>query len=39
MANVCNGSRTVAIEVCFSFYFAVVFDFNLFPVCQVKQIQ
>ncbi len=32
MANVGNGSRTLAIEVCLSFNFAVVFDFNLFPV-------
>jgi hypothetical protein len=36
MANVGNGSRTMAIEVCFSFYFAVVFDFNLFPVPPSK---
>jgi hypothetical protein len=34
MANVSNGSRTKAIEVCFSFHFAFVFDFNLFPVKQ-----
>jgi hypothetical protein len=32
MANVSNGSRTVTIEVCFSFNFAFVFDFHLFPV-------
>jgi hypothetical protein len=34
MANVGtgNGSGFMAIEVCFSFNFAVVFDFNLFPV-------
>jgi hypothetical protein len=32
MATVRNGSRTVAIEVSFSFNFAVVFDFNLIPV-------
>jgi hypothetical protein len=32
MANVSNGPQTMAIEVCFSFNFAVVFDFNLFPV-------
>jgi hypothetical protein len=31
-----NGSRTMAIEVCFSFNFAVVFDFNLFPVPPSK---
>ncbi len=30
MANVGNGSRTMAIEVCFNF--VVVFNFNLFPV-------
>ncbi len=30
--NVRNGCRTVAVKVCFSFNFAVVFDFNLFPV-------
>jgi hypothetical protein len=36
MANVGNGSRTLAIEVCFSFNFVVVFDFNLFPVPPSK---
>jgi hypothetical protein len=36
MANVRNGSRTVAIEVSFSFNFAVVFDFNLIPVQPSK---
>jgi hypothetical protein len=36
MANVGNGSRTIAIEVCFSFNLAVVFDFNLFPVLPSK---
>jgi hypothetical protein len=36
MANVGNGSGTIAIEVCFSFNFAVVFDFNLFPVPSRK---
>jgi hypothetical protein len=32
MANVRNGSRTVAIKVSFRFNSAVVFDFQLFPV-------
>ncbi len=32
MANVGNGSRTMAIEVCFSFNFVAAFNFNLFPV-------
>ncbi len=36
MTNVRNGSRTVAIEVFFSFKFAVIFDFNLFPVPPSK---
>jgi hypothetical protein len=36
MANIRNGSRTVAIEVCFSINFAVVFDFQLFPVPPSK---
>jgi hypothetical protein len=36
MANVGNGFRTLAIEVCFSFNFAVVVDFNLFPVPPSK---
>jgi hypothetical protein len=36
MANVRYGSRTVAIEVFFSFKFAVVFDFNLFSVPPSK---
>ncbi len=36
MANVRNGSRTVAIEVFFSFKFAVVFDFNLYPAPPSK---
>jgi hypothetical protein len=36
MANVHNGSRTEAIEVFFSFNFAVVFDFNIFPVLPSK---
>ncbi len=36
MADVCDGSRTVAIEICFSFYFAVVFDFNLYRVSPSK---
>ncbi len=36
MANVRNRSRTMAIEVCFSFNFAVVFDFNLFLVLPSK---
>ncbi len=36
MANVGSVSRTMAIEVCFSFNFAVVFDFNLFPVPPSK---
>ncbi len=36
MANIRNGSRTVAIEVCVPFNFAVVFDFNLFPVPTSK---
>jgi hypothetical protein len=31
-----NGSQTVAIKVCFSFNFAVVFDFQLFPVPPSK---
>jgi hypothetical protein len=36
MANIQNGSRTMAIKVCFSFNFAVVFDFQLFPVPPSK---
>ncbi len=36
MANVGNGSQTMAIEVCFSFNFAVVFDFSIFPVSPSK---
>ena len=36
MANVGNGSRAMAIEVCFSFNFDVVFDFNLSPVPPSK---
>jgi hypothetical protein len=36
MENIRNGSRTVAIEVCFSINFAVVFDFQLFPVPPSK---
>jgi hypothetical protein len=36
MANVRNESRTMAMEVCFSFNFVVVFDFNLFPVPPSK---
>ncbi len=36
MANVSNGPQTMPIEVCFSFNFAVVFDFNLFPVPPSK---
>ncbi len=36
MANVRNRSRTMAIEVCFSFNFAAVIDFNLFPVLPSK---
>jgi hypothetical protein len=36
MANVLNGSRTVTIKVSFSFNFAVVFDFQLFPVPASK---
>jgi hypothetical protein len=36
VANVCKRSRTVAIEVCVSFNFAVVFDFNLFLVPPSK---
>jgi hypothetical protein len=32
MANIGNGSRTMAIEVCFSFNFVVAFNFNLFSV-------
>jgi hypothetical protein len=36
MANVGNGSRIMAIEVCFSFILAVVFDFNLLPVPPSK---
>ncbi len=31
MANVRNRSRTVTIELCLSFNFAVVFIFNVFP--------
>jgi hypothetical protein len=37
MAKSGNGSRTMAIEVCFSFNFAVVFDFYLFPVPPSKE--
>jgi hypothetical protein len=36
MANVRNGSRTVAIKVSFSFNLADVFDFQLFPVPPSK---
>jgi hypothetical protein len=36
MANIRNGSRTKAINVCFSFNFAVVFNFQLFPVPPSK---
>ncbi len=36
MANAGIGSRTMAIEVCFSFNFAFGFDFNLFPVPPSK---
>jgi hypothetical protein len=36
MTNVGNGYRTMVIEVCFSFNFAVGFDFNLFPVPPSK---
>ncbi len=36
MANVSNRPQTMAIEVCFSFHFAFVFDFNLFPVPPSK---
>jgi hypothetical protein len=36
MENVGKGSPTMAIEVCFSFNFAVVFDFNIFPVPPSK---
>ncbi len=36
MANVLNGSRTDAMEVFFSSNFAVVFDFNIFPVLPSK---
>ncbi len=36
MANVSNGSRTMAIEVCFSFIFAFVFAFNQIPVPPSK---
>jgi hypothetical protein len=36
MANVRNGSRTEAIEVFFPLNFAVVFDFNIFPVLPSK---
>ncbi len=32
VANVCNRSKTGAIKVCLLLHFAVVFDFNLFPV-------
>jgi hypothetical protein len=40
MTNVGNGSRTMAIEDCFFFNFAVVFDFNLFsfPPSKAKLI-
>ncbi len=37
MAKLYNRSRTVAIEVCLPFNFAVVFDFNLFPVPPSKE--
>ncbi len=36
MANNRNSSRTMAIKVCFSFNFAVVLDFQLFPVPPSK---
>jgi hypothetical protein len=36
MANIRKGSLIVAIEVCFSFNFAVVFDFQLFPAPPSK---
>ncbi len=38
MTNVDHGSRTMAIEVYFSFNFAVVLDFNLFPPSKAKSI-
>ncbi len=39
MANFGNGSRTMAIEVCFSFNFDVIFDLIYFWFRQVKQNQ
>jgi hypothetical protein len=36
MANVRNRTRAVAMELCLSFNFGVVFDFNLFPVPPSK---
>jgi hypothetical protein len=36
VANVSNSSRTVAIEVCSSYNFAVVFDFKYFRFRQEK---
>ncbi len=36
MANVRYRSRTVAIEVCFFFYFVIVYDFNEFPFSPGK---
>jgi hypothetical protein len=35
-ANVCNRSRTVAIEVCLSFNFVVIVNFNVFPFLLSK---
>jgi hypothetical protein len=32
-----NRSGTIAIEVCFSFNFAVVIDFGIFPVAPSKE--
>jgi hypothetical protein len=36
MTNVGNESRTTVIEVCFSFNFAVLVDFDLYPVPPSK---
>jgi hypothetical protein len=36
MANVRNRTRTIAMELCLSFNFGVVFDVNLLPVPPSK---
>ncbi len=36
VANVRNRSRTVAIEVCLSFNFVVIFNFNVFSPSEAQ---